>query len=407
MTKTYKKQASKQAPKNKMVDYSKWKKIEISDDEDDTHPNIDTASLFRWRHKARIEREEKHRQSYDELLERKSKLRSKLNDDKSSLIDEGQLKTIDDELNEIERKLADLNKHEKLQPWNVDTISKDSWSGTILNRKCIKGSKSKHGQTIGGYDDNDDDDGDGDELTTSYSEHIKQYESKIKEFAFHSNFDFCRRFLLNNPNIVNRFTLDYLSIWCIELRIEGKNSLFEHVSRQAVMIQLILDLAKTAGGGIDPRSCLSIFFNRSAKSMDKFEKLFTDELDEFRQRIEMAADSRMQHALEMQTPDQLIGPGGLNAQEVFDSLPEELQQCFQTRSRQHMQETLAKMEPEQAEYHLKRCIDSGLWSTEPTDFDEDEQMLAEVIAHQQQQQLKDNMFKQLDDEEQSEESNDS
>lgn len=31
-----------------MVDYSKWKNIEVSDDEDDTHPNIDTASLFRY-----------------------------------------------------------------------------------------------------------------------------------------------------------------------------------------------------------------------------------------------------------------------------------------------------------------------------------------------------------------------
>ena len=30
----------------------------ISDDEDDTHPNIDTPSLFRWRHQARVERME-------------------------------------------------------------------------------------------------------------------------------------------------------------------------------------------------------------------------------------------------------------------------------------------------------------------------------------------------------------
>lgn len=38
------------------IDYSKWKAIEVSDDEDDTHPNIDTPSLFRWRHQARLER---------------------------------------------------------------------------------------------------------------------------------------------------------------------------------------------------------------------------------------------------------------------------------------------------------------------------------------------------------------
>ena len=31
--------------------------MQISDDEDDTHPNIDTPSLFRWRHQARVERQ--------------------------------------------------------------------------------------------------------------------------------------------------------------------------------------------------------------------------------------------------------------------------------------------------------------------------------------------------------------
>ncbi|KAF1741546.1 hypothetical protein MXB_4662 [Myxobolus squamalis] len=46
-----------------MVDYSKWNKIElkvnlnqVSDDEEDTHPNIDTPSLFRWRHQARVDK---------------------------------------------------------------------------------------------------------------------------------------------------------------------------------------------------------------------------------------------------------------------------------------------------------------------------------------------------------------
>ena len=40
------------------LDYRKWDHIEVSDDEDDTHPNIDTPSLFKWRHEARIKRME-------------------------------------------------------------------------------------------------------------------------------------------------------------------------------------------------------------------------------------------------------------------------------------------------------------------------------------------------------------
>ena len=39
-----------------VLNYSKWDNIEISDDEDDTHPNIHTPSLFKWRHEARVQR---------------------------------------------------------------------------------------------------------------------------------------------------------------------------------------------------------------------------------------------------------------------------------------------------------------------------------------------------------------
>lgn len=30
--------------------------FKVSDDEDETHPNIDTRSLFKWRHEARVQR---------------------------------------------------------------------------------------------------------------------------------------------------------------------------------------------------------------------------------------------------------------------------------------------------------------------------------------------------------------
>lgn len=54
------------------LDYSKWKTIEVSDDEDDTHPNIDTPSLFRWRHQARLERMAERKQEKERLMEGKS-----------------------------------------------------------------------------------------------------------------------------------------------------------------------------------------------------------------------------------------------------------------------------------------------------------------------------------------------
>ena len=42
-----------------IFNYSKWDKIELSDDESDLHPNIDKDSWFRMKHRSRVEREDK------------------------------------------------------------------------------------------------------------------------------------------------------------------------------------------------------------------------------------------------------------------------------------------------------------------------------------------------------------
>ena len=60
------------------IDYSKWKDIEVSDDEDDTHPNIDTPSLFRWRHQARLERMAEMKHAKEEVEEGKTKVSSRM-----------------------------------------------------------------------------------------------------------------------------------------------------------------------------------------------------------------------------------------------------------------------------------------------------------------------------------------
>ena len=42
---------------SRLTDYSKWDNIELSDDSEDDHPNIDRASFIRMKHRARVERE--------------------------------------------------------------------------------------------------------------------------------------------------------------------------------------------------------------------------------------------------------------------------------------------------------------------------------------------------------------
>ena len=63
----------------------------------------------------------------------------------------------------------------------------------------------------------------------------------------------------------------------------------------------------------------------------------------------------------MEERQKRIGPGGLDPVEVFESLPEELKKCFESQDIQLLQETIMKMKKEDAEYHMDRCVKSGLW----------------------------------------------
>merc|ERR1712232_1346218 len=60
--------------------------------------------------------------------------------------------------------------------------------------------------------------------------------------------------------------------------------------------------------------------------------------------------------------EERLGPGGLDPVEVFDSLPPSMQQAFESREVEKLKEALLAMDPKDAEYHMKRCVDCGLWN---------------------------------------------
>ena len=60
--------------------------------------------------------------------------------------------------------------------------------------------------------------------------------------------------------------------------------------------------------------------------------------------------------------EERLGPGGLDPIEVFESLPEELQTAFESRDVEELKKCISGMKPQDAQYHMKRCEDSGLWN---------------------------------------------
>lgn len=332
------------------IDYSKWKNIEVSDDEDDTHPNIDNASLFRWRHQARVERMREMDEKKKLYASEREKAEAKLKSIKERLEKEGQesseLRKAEEEFEQAQSKWEEITKEERLQPWNVDTISKPKWEKTIINKpqKIQPPAMTEE------------------EQNKRYNMFIDKNEDKIKEFGLLSKWDDCRKFLLDYPDLCCEETSNYLTVWCLNLEIEEKTSLMEHVAKQAIAMQYMLELAKQLD--VDVRSCISSFFQRIQTADQHYVDAFNDEIEAFKKRVRERAEVRRQMALqqiEEEEKKQRLGPGGLDPLDVIETLPAELRECFETKDIDKLKEVIAKMDEKDAQYHMKRCVDSGLW----------------------------------------------
>lgn len=334
------------------IDYSKWKAIEVSDDEDDTHPNIDNASLFRWRHQARVERMEKMNQEKQKLLKEKQEAEEKLKklkdvDPSAPAVEEAKVR-----LDEVSKKFQKVELEEKQQPWNVDTISKPKWEKTIINNP-VKVDKAPLTE---------------EEKERRYNEFVKKHESNIKRFGMLSKWEDCKKFLMDEPNLCCEETANYLTLWCLNLEIEGKSNLMEHVAKQAISMQYMLELAKQLD--VDARGCISSFFTKIQKAEQQYIDVFNEEVESFKNRIRERARIRIEAStreVEEEERKKRLGPGGLDPLEVFETLPKQLQECFESKDIPMLQKVISEMDVDDAKYHMKRCVDSGLWVPDAKD----------------------------------------
>ncbi|GAB6026065.1 hsp90 co-chaperone Cdc37 [Chamberlinius hualienensis] len=345
-----------------MVDYSKWKDIEISDDEDDTHPNIDTPSLFRWRHQARVERMEEQKREKEEFEKKKNNAKQRLCELQQKLKESETTGTLDVntlklELSEVEKQHAEfskkeeeLTKKERMVPWNVDTISRDGFSKTIISKPAAL--KPKENLTE-------------EELAERQRVFAEKHKSDIKKFGLLRRFDDSRQFLQDHLDLVCEEATNYLVIWCIDMEVQEKHDLMGHVAHQCMCLQYILELGKQLQ--MDPKSCVSSFFTRIQMADAQYVSAFEDEIKSFKERVKERAKARIERAMaeaEEEERKQRLGPGGLDPMEVFESLPEILQKCFEMQNIPMLQDAIRSLPEQEARYHMKRCVDSGLWVPE-------------------------------------------
>eukprot|EP00971_Amphidinium_carterae_P240754 4779525-Amphidinium_carterae.1 len=102
-------------------DYSKWDNIELSDDEDDLHPNIDKESWFRMKHRDRVDREADEGKRKKELEEKLKKVQKDLATYGESGQTHVKAQKLKEEAGNIEAELAEMEKNKK---WNADNMCK-------------------------------------------------------------------------------------------------------------------------------------------------------------------------------------------------------------------------------------------------------------------------------------------
>ncbi|EDV19727.1 uncharacterized protein TRIADDRAFT_32935 [Trichoplax adhaerens] len=331
-----------------MVDYSKWDNIEISDDEDDTHPNIDTASLFRWRHQARLQRMEEAKSEKDEYRQQREKLLEQTKEKDTTELNhyKTRLSELLEEINQLEEKRKELERKEIKTPWNVDTLSREGFKKTIIN----KPNQEQEGSTEQLSDE------DKSKLWVNF---ISKHQVKLEKFAdMEANWDSTKGYLTENPVLLCEEAANFLALLCIDLELEEDKEKLHKVAFHTVTMHFILELAKQLK--TNPRATVEAFFKRIQKADKQYLDAFFDELRSFKDRVKDRAQARIKKAEEEERQKRL-GPGGLDPAEIFESMPTELQECFESKDIPKLQAVLSAMPKEEAEDWLNKAIASGLW----------------------------------------------
>lgn len=455
---------------SKGFDYSKWDNIEISDDEDDVHPNIDKESWFRLKHRSRIEREEKEEKNKEKINDEMVKTNLRIKEinkiisrasatkgtDSDSDDDLEDLDGLRSELQVLENSNKDnqakLDHYEKNKKWNVDNMCHVTEERTIVNKnvkvnkysddtgfalpkeedmvdEAVAANFEQEGNVL---EDMSSDEvegstammsaakiGDGPQKSTivskpspapaaaakskavktpvlqpqpnneksvsvsmlSYHQFTQKYADVVEQFMALESMDKSKDFLLQHGDVLlQENASNYLLLASLEDEMNGYHTKMRLVARQSQIISNIAELAKSLK--LHPGNVIHPFFQRM-ENKELFEG-FMAGVNDFAARIEVRAvqkrkemdEERVREAKQEQQGggggggvdvadiplEERLGPGGLDPLEVFESLPESMQEAFESREKAKLESALKAMPPDEAEYHMKRCVESGLWN---------------------------------------------
>ncbi|KAL1242977.1 Hsp90 co-chaperone Cdc37 [Trichinella spiralis] len=298
------------------IDYSKWKDIEVSDDEDDLSPHFEKNAFFEMRHRERINRMEEEKQ-YDDMIEEKYKSVSMELEKLKEQQQQDELQLCKEEIAERQRKAK----------WNVDTISRPGFE-----RTCISTASSGEVEVDFNEAEND----------------------ALFNFSLMHEFDDSMRILMRYPRLCDQRALKFLTNQMVVSGVNGMNKLAEDIAHQRVLLSCLLHNAKMKNAHPKDRSYIAEFFT-CLKECPRTKATFNADvrhcIEELKDEMERIRNSVDEQQLDAKTAQQ----------HVLESMPSILRKSFLNRDYGMLKEAAGAIGLKLFQFHLNRAISVGLW----------------------------------------------
>ena len=260
----------------------------------------------------------------------------------------------------------ELAKLDRMQKLHVGNISTDKWSSTHEKSKPSSSADPKKDEEkkvkVAAFQ--------GEEFADGYEEFLKKNKSILLEYAaIDEDDEASEQFVLKNTQLLSEHATGFYLLHCINLQAEGKTREMRKTSRQYLLLTYVCDLAKSMPGR-DARDAIKPLFKKMLSNPAAAQS-FEEHLDKYVAHVKTRAEVKKQEMLAEADEEESeyvtlkkgehLGPGGLDPAEVFETLPEVLQEAFGERSVEALKGALMTLSAEDAQYHMKRCVDSGLW----------------------------------------------
>jgi len=204
-----------------------------------------------------------------------------------------------------------------------------------------------------------------------YDEFLAKAQGTLDEYAtIDEEDDKSEEYILKHTELLSEHATGYYLLHCINLQAEGKTRQMRKTARQYLLLTYVCDLAKSMPGR-DARDAIKPLFRKMLTNVQAGQA-FDEHLEKYVEHVKTRAEVRKKEQAELAEGEgeeeyvalkkgEHVGPGGLDPAEVFEALPTVLQEAFGERSVEALKTALESLSTEDAQYHMQRCIDSGLW----------------------------------------------